>query len=269
MPPEARRVLITGAGSGIGRALALGAASRGMAVGLCGRREQRLRETAELLGPSVPTLVIAADVTRAEDRSRIAARVADAWGGLHVLINNAGAIEAGPVDAISDEVVEAIFRTNVTGPMALVRELLPSLCAARPSRVVNVGSIFGDIPYPGFAAYSASKFALRGYSMALRRECKPKGIGVTYAAPRATRTEAAAAFAALIAASNMKLDTPDAVADQIWNAIDREDDAVYAAGPEKLYVLIQRVFPRLVDRALARQAKRTAQTEPERAHAFD
>jgi NAD(P)-dependent dehydrogenase (short-subunit alcohol dehydrogenase family) len=85
---------------------------------------------------------------------------------------------------MDDETLNMIFQTNVIGPIALVRELILLLLAERPARVVNIGSIFGDIPYPGFAAYSTSKFALRGFSTALRRACKANGIGVTYAAPR-------------------------------------------------------------------------------------
>lgn len=255
MPRKRKNVLVTGAGSGIGRALAVEAARRGMAVALCGRREEALRETAALLGPSATVLLIPADVTSAADRTRIVDHISEAWGALDTLVNNAGVIKAASVEDTDDETLDRIFRTNVIGPIALVRELTPLLAAARPSRVVNVGSIFGDIPYPGFAAYSASKFALRGFSMALRREFKDKGIGVTYAAPRATRTDAAIALERLIAASNMQLDSPDRVARQIWQAVTREDDVVYAAGPERLYVLVQRVFPRLVDRTLARQAR--------------
>ena len=84
--------------------------------------------------------------------------------------------------------------------------------ASGPSRIVNVGSMFGDIAYPLFAAYSASKFALRGLSIALRRELKPYGIGVTYAAPRATKTDASHAMDPLVEPMQMRLDDPTAVA---------------------------------------------------------
>jgi short-subunit dehydrogenase len=141
----------------------------------------------------------------------------------------------------------------VIAPIALARDFLPLMLRAKPARVVNIGSVFGDIPYPGFAAYSASKFALRGFSTALRREWAEAGIGVTYAAPRATRTEAAAAFSALIEATKMTLDPPELVARQIWDAVERGDQSVYPRGAERVFVLIQRLFPRLVDRALAKQ----------------
>jgi short-subunit dehydrogenase len=136
-------------------------------------------------------------------------------------------------------------------PMALTRDLLPLLVAAKPSRVVNVGSIFGDIASREFTCYSAAKFALRGLPMALRREWKCKGISVTYAAPRATRTDASAAFADLIAKTKMTMDSPEQVARQIWRAVDSGHDSVHAPAPERVYVLIQRLFPRVIDWSLS------------------
>ena len=131
--------------------------------------------------------------------------------------------------------------------------MLPLLRRAAPSRIVNVGSVFGDIGYPLFAAYSSSKFALRGLSIALRREFKPFGIGVTYAAPRATKTGAAEAYGALFEPLQMRMDEPAVVADRIWRAVAKDADNVYAKGPERLFVLAQRLFPTLVDRAIAAQ----------------
>ncbi|WP_234052772.1 MULTISPECIES: SDR family NAD(P)-dependent oxidoreductase [unclassified Xanthobacter] len=251
---EGKRVLITGGGSGIGRALAEEAARRGMDVALCGRRPAALRDTAAALPGATPPLLIPADITCAADRARIAASLDAEWGGLDVLVNNAGVVEGGPVEQVGDAALDTLFHTNVTAPIALTRELAPLLAAARPARVVNVGSMFGDIAYPGFAAYSASKFALRGFSSALRREWKGLGIGVTYAAPRATRTDAASAFDGLIAATGMTLDAPERVAAGIWRAVERERDEAYPPGAERLFVLVQRLAPKLIDRALSRTA---------------
>jgi short-subunit dehydrogenase len=253
MQPESKLVLVTGAGSGIGRALCIEAARRGMAIALCGRRQDALAATAALLGPAVPHLIIPADITRPEDRRRIVERIRSERGALDILVNNAGVVEGGQLETFDDDALARMFQTNVIAPMALTRDLQPLLVAARPSRVVNIGSIFGDIGYPEFTCYSATKFALRGFSIALRREWKAKGIGVTYAAPRATRTDAAAAFAGLIAKTNMNMDSPEQVARQIWRAIARGRDSVYAPAPEKIYVLIQRLFPRIIDRSLSQQ----------------
>jgi short-subunit dehydrogenase len=179
-------------------------------------------------------------------------RIRSERGALDVLINNAGIVEGGPLETFDDDALARTFQTNVMAPMALTRDLMPLLIAAKPSRVVNVGSIFGDIGYPDFTCYSAAKFALRGFSIALRREWKRKGIGVTYAAPRATRTDAAVAFAGLIAKTKMSMDSPEQVARQIWRAIASGQDSVYAPAPERLYVLIQRLFPRVIDWSLSR-----------------
>ena len=252
MQPERKLVLITGAGSGIGRALSLEAAQRGMTVALCGRRQNALEATGALLSPAAPRLIIPADITRPEDRHRIVDRIRKERGALDILINNAGIIEGGSLETFDDDALARTFQTNVMAPMALTRDLMSLLIAAKPSRVVNVGSIFGDIGYPEFTCYSAAKFALRGFSIALRREWKQKGISVTYAAPRATRTDAAVAFAGLIAGTKMNLDTPEQVARQIWRAIASGNDSVYAPAPERIYVLIQRIFPRAIDWSLSR-----------------
>jgi short-subunit dehydrogenase len=254
MPHEQKCVLITGAGSGIGRALAIEAAQRGMNVALCGRREDALKVTRALLDRENQHLVIPADITKPEGRRRIVEIIGSKWKALDVLVNNAGVVEGGAIEKFDDEALSRTFLTNVIAPIALTRDLMPLLLAARPSRVVNIGSVFGDIAYPLFSGYSASKFALRGFSNALRREWKQAGIGVTYAAPRATRTDAAVAFDDLIADTRMSVDAPAQVARQIWRAVASGHDSVYAPAPERIYVVIQRIFPQIIDWALARQA---------------
>jgi short-subunit dehydrogenase len=247
-------VLITGAGSGIGRALAVEAARRGMVVALCGRRETALEATAALLGRESQHLIIPADITNPQDRRRIVETISDQWKALDVLVNNAGVVEGGAIEKFDDDAISRTFFTNVIAPIALTRDLMPLLLAAKPSRVVNIGSVFGDIAYPLFSGYSASKFALRGFSNALRREWRQIGIGVTYAAPRATRTDAAVAFDELIASTKMSVDVPAEVARKIWHSVARGHDSIYAPAPERFYVLIQRIFPQIIDWALSRQA---------------
>jgi short-subunit dehydrogenase len=254
MPREQKCVLITGAGSGIGRALSVEAAQRGMIVALCGRRQTALEATSALLGQGNRHLIIPADITDPQDRRRIVEIINAQWKALDVLINNAGVVEGGAIEKFDDEAITRTFLTNVMAPMALTRDLMPLLVAAKPSRVVNIGSVFGDIAYPQFSGYSASKFALRGFSNALRREWKQTGIGVTYAAPRATRTDAAVAFDELIANAKMSVDAPAQVARRIWRSVASGHDSIYAPAPERIYVLIQRIFPQIIDWALSRQA---------------
>lgn len=245
--------LITGAGSGIGRQLAVEAARRGMTVALIGRRAEALRETLDIMGPQRCHVALPGDITNPDTRIALKHYIAEWRGRLDVLVNNAGMIAVGPLSRTSDADLERIMMTNVIAPAALIRELTPLLHKAAPSRIVNVGSMFGDIAYPLFGAYSASKFGLRGLSMALRRELKEFGIGVTYAAPRATNTDAVGGFAHLIDPMRMRVDDPAKVARDIWAAVARDADSVYAKGPERLFVLVQRLFPQLVDRSLAMQ----------------
>jgi short-subunit dehydrogenase len=254
MPREQKCVLITGAGSGIGRALSVEAAKLGMVVALCGRRRTALEATGALLDRASQHLIIPADITNPKDRLRIVQIIGEQWKALDVLVNNAGVVEGGALEKFDDEAITRTFLTNVMAPMALTRDLMPLLVAAKPSRVVNIGSVFGDIAYPQFCGYSASKFALRGFSNALRREWKQTGIGVTYAAPRATRTDAAVAFDELIANANMSVDAPAQVARRIWRSVTSGHDSIYAPAPERIYVLIQRIFPQIIDWALSRQA---------------
>ena len=248
-----KRVLITGAGSGIGRQLAIEAARQGMYVALVGRRLDALRETAALMPGDRQRLPLDGDITDPVIRVGLRDYLWRAWGGLDVLVNNAGIVTVGPISRTSDADLERMFATNLLAPAALIRELLPLLIRARPSRIVNIGSVFGDISYPLFSGYSATKFGLRGLSNALRRELREVGVGMTYAAPRATRTEAASEFDHLVGPMQMNLDAPEKVAREIWNAVSRDANTAYVRGPERLFVLVERLFPFLVDRAIAQQ----------------
>lgn len=258
---KGKRVLITGAGSGIGRALAVEAAARGMELALVGRRRGALEETAALAAPG-NCLILSGDVTEPEARRRIYLRLAQEWGELDVLVNNAGLVSAGPLAGLSDIELERLIRTNLVAPIGLTRDMLPLLVTAAPSKIVNVGSMFGDIAYPLFGAYSASKFGLRGFSVSLRHELLGFGIGVTYAAPGATETAAASAFGTLIEPMGMRLDAPQAVARQIWDGVMREAKVIYPGRLEQFFVLLQRLCPALVEWALAAQLKDKRLSDP-------
>lgn len=252
---EGKRALITGAGTGIGRALAIEAAKRGAVLVLSGRRLEPLQQTlAELPGSGHG--IIPADVTEAASRLSLAALLQQSWGGLDILVNNAGVVPGGRLAETSDQQLLAALATNLLAPMALTRDLLPLLQKGTEPRVVNIGSMLGDIPYPLFAAYSATKAGLRGFSIALKRELAPLGIKVTYASPRATRTDASGPFQELTEPFDMKLDEPQAVARAVWDGIARDAEVIYPAGPERFFVFMQRLFPKVVDRSIARQLAR-------------
>ena len=245
-----KTALITGAGSGIGRALAMEAIIRGFDLILVGRNPEKLAETKRMIGDD-NIRILTADVTKAQDRSLIK----DAVGReLDVLINNAGTLAVGRLTTLEDQDLDRMVATNIKAPIALTRDLVPAL-RRKQGRVVNIGSVFGDIAFPYFTAYSATKFGVRGFSDALRRELDRDDIGVTYVAPRAVRTGAASAFDQLIGPMQMTLDLPEIVAVHAWDAIEIGKREALPRSKERLFIWLQRLFPSLVDRALAAQAR--------------
>lgn len=245
-----KTVLVTGAGSGIGAALAVEADRLGHSAILVGRRAEALQATAA--GLRRECRIVAADLTTPEGRARISDTVAET--GLDILINNAGMVQAGPVGDISDDQIAAALALNVAAPMALTRALLPALIRGG-GQVVNMGSVFGDIGFPFFTLYSTTKFALRGFSEALRRELAPQSVAVTYIAPRATRTGATENFRKLVGPMAMALDTPEAVASHAWRAITARKREQFPPTRERLFVALQRRWPGLIDKSLIRLAR--------------
>ncbi|MFI4988056.1 MAG: SDR family NAD(P)-dependent oxidoreductase [Alphaproteobacteria bacterium] len=250
---EGKVALITGAGSGIGRALAVEAARRGIRLALAGCGVAALERTASMLPPGAGWSIISADVTDPYARRLLREHLAGEWGQLDILVNNAGLVLAGPLAATADRDIERVMASNLIAPMALTRELLPLLVATAPSRVVNMGSLFGDIPYPLFATYSAAKFGLRGFSAALRRELRGLGVGVTYATPHATLAETTEAIRAFVGPLGMALERPETTARKLWDAVARGADSVYPMGCERLYVALERCWPKIIDRVVAGQ----------------
>ena len=246
-------VLLTGAGSGIGEALAVALSARGAVLVLTGRRREALEATRARTSNPARVSIEPADITKMSGRLALRRTLEQNYGRLDVLINNAGLVDVELLDNTTDKSMQAMVDTNLVAPMALTREMLPLLAKAAPSRVVNVGSMFGDIAFPYFAAYSATKFAVRGFSDALRRELAPKAIGVTYCAPRATKTPAAGNFTHLVEPFAMKFDTAAAVAEAIVAGIEKDKRSGYPLGPERFFVLMQRLFPSAVDGALIKQ----------------
>lgn len=245
-PPLA---LITGAGSGIGRALAIAADSAGYELVLVGRRIEQLEETAALLGRA-NSRIISADITSAKGRARVAQAVGDR---LDILVNNAGLLRVGRLTDMTDDDLSQIIATNLMATVQLTRDLIPALSAAQ-GRIVNIGSMFGIIAFPFFAVYSATKFATRGLSDALRRELAEFGISVTYVAPRATRTPAQARFAHLVEPFGMKLDTPEHVARHAWAGVMKGRNTVYPGMGERIFATIQSILPTVIDSALIKKA---------------
>lgn len=250
--------LVTGAGSGIGRALALELARRGTRLILLGRTEAALEATRALLPDPAAAHILCLDLADPQARQEIAGRVQELGGRLDLLINNAGLVDAAPLAQQDEESWRRMLEVNLLAPMVITRALLPLLRASGQGRVVNVGSMFGDIAFPFFAAYSATKFGLRGWSEALRRELADQDVDVTYCAPRGTRTPAADGFAGYAKAFGMQLDAPEKVARTLADGIARDARDIYPRGPERLFLLVQRLFPAQVDKGVVKQMRAVA-----------
>lgn len=188
-----RSVLITGAGSGIGRATAVEFARRGARLTLTGRREEPLRETAGLVEEAGgEAQVVAGDVVESEARERFIRAASERFGGLDVLVNNAGNVRAGRLENIGEEEIRAQIEVNLTAPILMTREALPALRenggSAGEAAVVNVSSGFGLAAMPFYSTYAATKAGISHFSESLRRELYGEGVHVMNIYPGATET---------------------------------------------------------------------------------
>ncbi|GAA3686306.1 SDR family NAD(P)-dependent oxidoreductase [Nocardioides ginsengisoli] len=185
-------VVITGAGSGIGRALALNLAAKGSRLALSDVNAAGLAETAQLAtkagSPDVRTATL--DVADREAFASYAAGVAEHFGQVNVVINNAGVALAGDVVDLDYKDMDWIVGINFWGVVHGTKEFLPHLIASGDGHVVNLSSLFGLLAMPGQSAYNATKFAVRGFTEALREEMLIAGhrVGVTSVHPGGIKT---------------------------------------------------------------------------------
>jgi short-subunit dehydrogenase len=249
------RVLLTGAAGGIGAATALQLARAGAQLAVAGRTEAALQKLcAEIGAHGGKAQSVVADLASFAGRQALAEEATRRLGSVDLLVNIAGLLDFTPFEAADPVVIERIMQVNLIAPIQLTRMLLPVMLKQGRGRIVNVGSTFGSIAFPYFAVYSSSKFGLRGFSQALRRELDGSGVGVTYIAPRATRTPLnSSAVVRMNEALKVAMDPPEQVAVAIVRAIEQERAEVYLGWPEKLFVRLNAVLPRLVDGALRKQ----------------
>lgn len=245
------RAVITGASGGIGQALVEVLAEGGARMLLVGRRAASLQALASRYPGQVEW--VEADIRQRSGRDAVQ-QAARQLAGVNTLINAAGVSQFSLLEQQDEESIAELIQLNVTATLQLTHRLLPLLRQQGRGLVVNIGSIFGSIGYPGFAAYSASKFALRGFSEALRRELADTQLKVLYLAPRATRT---AMNSERVVAMNSELkvamDDPLLVAKAVRSAIEQEREEQYFGWPEKLFVRLNGLLPRMVDQALRKQ----------------
>ncbi|AIC20137.1 MULTISPECIES: SDR family oxidoreductase [Pseudomonas] len=245
------RVVLTGASGGIGLAIAGALCASGAKVLAVARR----RDPLEPLLARYPGQLcwVAADLTFLADRRKVLT-AAQAMGGINLLINAAGVNHFAMLEQLDDSDINAMLAVNIGAPVCLTKTLLPLLKQAESAMVVNVGSTYGSIGYPGYAVYCATKFALRGFSEALRRELADTRVGVLYVAPRATHTSMnSPAAQALNDALKSNVDDPQTVASAVIHAIAGDRRDLYLGWPERFFMRLNSLLPNLVDRGLRKQ----------------
>jgi short-subunit dehydrogenase len=255
MKLESQRILITGAGGGIGQELCAQLAARKARLCLLDRNAEIVERMAQTSGDFPAGLITAqADITRAEERDQAINKMVQTWGGIDILINLAGVLDFARFDEQDPGMIQRILQVNVEAPMQLTRYVLPQMIEQGHGRIVNVGSMFGSIGFPCFAAYSASKFALRGFSQALRRELAGSGVGVTYVSPRAVSTPFnPPAVHRMAELGMMHMDDPQWVVKRIVTAIEKDREEAYFGFPESLFARLNAILPRVVSRAIIKQ----------------
>lgn len=258
MKLDGKRILLTGATGGIGQHAAAAFVAKGAKLMLVARAGEALSNLVHALdqkGASVMTFD--ADLLELDAPERIAAEALRVMGGVDVLVNLAGVLNFTLFQDEDPAAMERLWRINVLAPARLTRALLPQMLERKSGQIVNIGSVFGSIGSACFASYSASKFAMRGLSQALRRELDGSGVGVTYVSPRYTKTPInAGAVSHMATALKLNMDEPEHVATQIVRAVESGQSEMYVGFPESLFVRVNAILPRLVDGAVRKQDAR-------------
>lgn len=252
-----KRILLTGATGGIGRPLALQLAARGARLVLVDRNAAGLESLRiDIAARGASATVLVADLLQPQAPAEVVAQATEVLGGIDILVNNAGLIDFILFQQQSPARIAQIMQLNAVVPMLLAQAVLPQMLARQHGRIVNVGSTFGSIGFPHHAAYSASKFALRGFSQALRRELVDSGVSVTYVAPRATRTDLNDTRAVeMMRANGIAMDDPAQVAGIIADAIETGRKECYIGFPESLFARLNGILPGLVDQGLKEKTR--------------
>jgi len=208
-----RTVVITGASAGIGRACVRQFAEAGARVVLVARGAAELERARAEVAAIGPALAIAADVAAPDGPERIVSGALAGFGALHVLVNNAGRHARGSFGDLTEADLAATVDVNLRAPILLTRRALPHLIASGRGAVVNVASLAGKVPVPGSVAYSATKFGLRGFSMALADELRGTGVTVSCVSPGPVETQFI--MAELDSVTDLTMSQPMVTADQV------------------------------------------------------
>jgi NAD(P)-dependent dehydrogenase (short-subunit alcohol dehydrogenase family) len=187
---QGKTAVVTGGSKGIGFAIAEALAAAGCNVMISARNDDEVQRAAGTLTERHPGTVagIACDVRRHEDVRRMIAATVERFGGLHVLVNNAGVGRFAPMGELSLDDWDQVIRTNLDGVFFCCHEAIPHLRKQEDSWIINIASLAGKNPFAGGAAYNASKFGLVGFSEALMLDVRQYGIRVNYIMPGSVAT---------------------------------------------------------------------------------
>lgn len=254
---QGRRILITGASSGIGRCLAEQLAQQGARLVIAARSGDKLQELANRLGGEV--LAIPADVTSAEDRQRLMQTCVEHFGGLDVLINNAGIASWAHFADSTEEILRQVMEVNFFAPAELMRLAIPILTEGEQPAIVNVASMCGRRAMPAWTEYSASKYALCGLTEALRAEFARFDVDVLLILPGLTRSDFSQHF--LRSDGRMKIDfsagmPPEQVAGGIVRSLQANRSETVLGSDARWILRVNKFFPRLVDYLVARKVRK-------------
>jgi NAD(P)-dependent dehydrogenase (short-subunit alcohol dehydrogenase family) len=251
-----RVAVITGAGSGIGRATALSLAKRGCHLALADINAAAAEETAaDARQIGVRATHHPLDVANREQVAQLPAVVRDAHGRVDLLVNNAGVALGGTFEQVGEDDFDWLMEINFHGVVRMTRAFLPHLKASDDARIVNVSSLYGLISPPGQAAYSASKFAVRGFSNALRFELAGSTVGVTVVHPGGVNTSIARSARVpanapadevergkKIAQKMLRM-PPEQAGEIIVRGIERREARVLVGNDAKMVALLERLSP--------------------------
>lgn len=248
MKLDNKRILLTGADGGIGAVIAKQLHQQGSKLILVGIALSKLQALNRILENRHE--VVAADLTEEANREQLYEK-AKALGGIDGIINNAGISEFTFIEQQDAHALERLISINLTAPMILCQRFIPMLKQKEEAFIFNMGSTFGSIGYPGFSAYAASKFGIRGYTETLRRELADSHIHVMYLAPRATSTPInSSSVVEMNKQLGNAMDDPSVVADALISMLKKNKPTQYIGWPEKLFVRVNSLFPKIVDNAL-------------------
>jgi len=255
------RAVVTGASQGIGRALAIEGVRRGMTVVAQARSVDLLKLLeAEVAGMNLPGTLrtVAGDVTSETDRQNLATFCLKELGGLDILVNNAGIGATGHfIDGNQDQ-LRKIFEVNVFGLAETTRTLLPLLKLGNSAQVINIGSIVGERAFPARSDYSSSKFAAHAFTDGLRSELSKDQVDVLMVAPGLTQTNFSQNMlkqSAKVQLDHMRGMTSEQVAEAVWNSSEKGKDRVFLTRQGRLLLLVNKLFPWLVDRIMRRKVR--------------